>query len=195
MKIFRNFADASSMKTRFIILIIGLFAFSACTRTEKENAHLKHLEDGAPVKEAFQVKFLFSENAIMQAQLEAPHAIESKEDGLDVRIFDRGMHLIFYTPEGEPKSDLTSENGKFKNQFNDAEVWGNVVMINEKGDKLETERLFWNKKTNRIHTKDFVKIRTETEIIYGDSMDANTDFTEYRIYNIVGSVSLKNGEF
>ncbi len=195
MKIIRNFANTSSMEKRFLILVLGVLLSFGCTRTEKENAHLKHLEEGTPVKEAFQVKFLFSENAVMQAQLDAPHAIESKEDGQDVRIFDRGMHLIFYTPEGEPKSDLTSEHGKFKNQFNDAEVWGNVVMINEKGDKLETERLFWNKKSNRIHTKDFVKIRTESEIIYGDSMDANTDFTEYRIYNIVGSVSLKDGEF
>jgi LPS export ABC transporter protein LptC len=192
MKNIPIFAYCSSMRRIFQMLVL-VFSLWGCTRSDKENEHLKHLEEGAPIKEAFQVKFLFSEDAILQAKLEAPHAIEAQEDGQDIRIFDRGMHLTFYNAEGKPKSDLTSDNGKFRNQFNDAEVWGNVVMVNEKGDLLETEHLFWNKTINRIHTKDFVKIKTESEIIYGDSMDANTDFTEYRIYNIVGSVSIKNG--
>lgn len=178
------------MRYLFLFMLLPL-AFLGCTRTEEEDATLKQFDEGEPVKEAFQVRFVFSENALVQAELDAPHAIEGKENGQEVRIFDKGLHLIFYTPTGQKQSELTAKNGKFKNQFNDAEVWGDVVMINEQGDHLETQRLFWNKTINRIHTSERVKIATAKELIYGDSLDANTDFTEYKIYSIHGSLDVK----
>jgi LPS export ABC transporter protein LptC len=181
------------MRNFWIIALLAIAALG-CTRTEEEDATLKQFEEGVPVKEAFQVQFTFSENAIMQAQLDAPHAIETKENDQDVRLFDRGLHLIFYTKEGVQETELRSMNGKFRNQFNEAEVWGKVVMINSKGDHLETEHLWWNKTTGRIHTdRNLVKIITATEMIYGDSLDANTDFTEYKIFNMNGAVNVKAG--
>ncbi len=183
------------MMRQFWIIVLLAFAAWSCTRTEEEDATLKQFEEGTPVKEAFQVRFVFSENAIVQAELEAPHAIEAREENEDVRIFDKGMHLSFYTPEGTKETDLVAKNGKFRNQFNEAEVWGEVVMINSKGDQLRTEHLWWNKTKNRIHTdRNLVKIITATEIIYGDSLDANTDFTEYKIFNINGAVNVKEGD-
>lgn len=177
-----------------IAILLSLILFAGCSRTEEEKQYLKNLQDEGPVREAFNVKFLFSEQAVLQAELTAPHALEIKEEEQDVRVFDQGMHLIFYTPEGEKKSDMTSDNAKFRNQFKEAEIWGNVVMINEKGDKMETEKLFWDKLEDRLYTPEFVKIRTESEIIFGDSMISNTDFTDYRIYNIRGAISLKDEE-
>ncbi|MEM0996292.1 MAG: LPS export ABC transporter periplasmic protein LptC [Bacteroidota bacterium] len=180
-----------TLQIAFLLLIVLL---SACSRTEEEKARLKQFEEDGPVREAFNVRFLFSEQALLQAELTAPHAIESTEDEQDVRIFDDGLNLVFYTEEGTEKSNLTSENGKFRNQFKQAEVWGNVVMVNEKGDRMETEKLFWDKVEDRLYTPEFVKIRTESEIIFGDSMIANTDFTEYRIFNIRGAISLTEDE-
>lgn len=179
----------------FWIIALLMVATMACTRTEEEDATLDQFGKGTPIKEAFQVRFTFSENAVMQAELTAPHAIESKENGQDIRYFDKGIHLVFYTPTGEKETDMKADTAKFMNQFNDAELWGNVIMINSKGDRLETEHLFWNKVKNRIHTdSSLVKIFTATETIYGDSLDANTDFTEYQIFNISGAVNVKEGE-
>jgi LPS export ABC transporter protein LptC len=182
------------MRNIWIIALVALAAWG-CTRTADENATLKQFEEGVPVKEAFQVRFTFSENALMQAQLDAPHAVETKENDQDVRIFDRGLHLVFYNKAGVKETELRSVNGKFRNQFNEAEVWGRVEMINSKGDRLETEHLWWNKTTNRIHTdSNLVKIKTQNETIYGDSLEANTDFTEYKIFNINGAVNVKEDD-
>jgi hypothetical protein len=45
-----------------------------------------------------------------------------------------------------------------------------------------------------VEDRNLVKIITPTEIIYGDSLDANTDFTEYKIFNINGAVNIKEGD-
>lgn len=181
--------------TRIFYITFVLITFLlSCERTPEEEAYLRHLEEAGPMQEAFDVHFIFSEMAVIQAELTAPHAIATKEDDEEVRIFDRGMELRFFTPEGTRKSDLTSDQGKFTNQFQEAEVWGNVILINEKGDRLETEKLFWSKTNDKIWTPGFVKIFTETEVIYGDSMVSNTDFTDYEIINIVGAFTLKDDE-
>jgi hypothetical protein len=264
IEIIRSFANRFSMRYILFFLLLVTLSFG-CVRTEGETATLQQFGAGTPVKEAFQVRFVFSENAIIQAELDAPHAIEAKENGQEVRIFDKGLHLVFYTPEGEKQSDLTAQQGKFKNQFNDAEVWGDVLMINSLGDRLKCDTLLWNKTKNRIKAKpqlialdgrtqtkeqaqafsdrlsslylpspfsqlrhvyflngtlgksgnpvsmeqlfqpptdgpqvwqvhEPVKIITSKEVIYGDSLDANTDFTEYKIYNINGAINVKEDE-
>lgn len=201
IEIFRNFV------TLFMRTLLGLFLFIfcllGCTRSKEEEAHLKLFDETTPTKEAFQVRFVFSEDAVVQAELEAPHAIEATENGQDIRIFDKGLHMTFYTKEGQKESELTSKHGTFKNQFNDALLYGDVVMLNSKGDRLTADTLYWNKIKNRIKAKPTIKnnrvtrpvmIHTATEIIYGDSLDSNTDFTEYKIFGITGSVNVKDEE-
>lgn len=187
--------DLLPMRTIFFYtIILSTLLTAACTRSEREEAILERLKEGAPQKEAFNVRFLFSEQGVLQAELNAPHAIELKVGEEDQRLFDRGLRIQFYTPEGQPKSDLKAINGIFKNQYNYAELWGDVVVINEKSDTLETDTLFWNKAADIMHTRGQVVIRTPNERIYGDSLVGNTDFSEYKIFKIRGIVKVNQEE-
>jgi LPS export ABC transporter protein LptC len=185
------------MDLRRLLVVFGLFlAFaSSCKRTEREDAMLDRLRDGGPQKEAFNVRFLFSEQGILQAELTAPHAIEAKENDLDVRIFDRGLEIAFYNPEGDVKSELRAGKGTFKNNFNYAELLDDVVVVNNKSDTLMTDTLYWDKTINLMHTKRGRNIiRTPNEEITGDSISSTTNFSEYKIYNITGVVRINQGE-
>jgi LPS export ABC transporter protein LptC len=172
-----------------MLLLLTLLGV-ACSRTPREQALLNRLKEGAPQKEAFNVSFLFSEEGRLQAELTAPHAIEQRNGEEDLRIFDRGIRIQFYTPEGEAKSDLKAVHAIFKKQFNYAEMWEDVVVINNKSDTLETDTLFWNKEANVMHTRGQVIIRTPNERIYGDSLVGTTDFSEYKIFKIRGIVKV-----
>lgn len=170
------------------IILISLL--TACSASKEDEAKIRELQENAPLQEAFNVKFVFSEMANIQARLTAPHVVEIKEGEETVNKFDDGLHLEFFTKEGEKKTDLTANAGKFKNNFQTAEFRGNVILINETGEKLETETLYWDKIKNQVYTPEFVKIQTGDQIIYGDSMESNTDFTRYRIFKIRGSIQL-----
>ena len=73
---------------------------------------------------------------------------------------------------------------------NRMEVMNDVVVVNRFGEKLNTEHLIWEANTDRIHTDEFVKITTKDEIIYGDGLEANQDFTKYKILNIKGVLNI-----
>ena len=65
-----------------------------------------------------------------------------------------------------------------------------VVVINEKGEKLNTEHLVWDKKTEKITSDVFVKITTDSEVLMGEGLISNQDFTEYRILKPRGIINL-----
>jgi LPS export ABC transporter protein LptC len=112
----------------------------------------------------------------------------------EVSVFDEGLHLVFFTPEGKPQSDLTANYGEFRKEFGEAEVRGNVIVINEKGDRIETEKLMWDSAKDSIYTNEFVKVYTENEIIYGDGIRAKSDFSAFRFFHIRGAIKLEEGE-
>jgi LPS export ABC transporter protein LptC len=71
----------------------------------------------------------------------------------------------------------------------------NVVVINEKNEKLNTEHLIWNEKTKKIYSDEFVKITTPDEIIYGTGFEADQDFSRYKIMNIKGTITVKKSDY
>ena len=70
------------------------------------------------------------------------------------------------------------------------EAKNTVKIKNENGDILETEHLVWNEKTEMVYTEEFVKITTKDEVIYGEGLESNQDFTKYTIKKISGTVTL-----
>jgi hypothetical protein len=167
----------------------------SCKRTERESAILRRMnEESVPLKEAFNVRFLFSEQGILSAELLAPHALETKQNEQEVRVFDRGLTISFFSPDGEIKSELKAGHGTFKNGFNYAELLDDVVVVNNKSDTLMTDTLYWDKAKNLMHTKRGRNIiRTPREEITGDSISSTTNFSEYKIYNITGVVRVNQG--
>ena len=48
----------------------------------------------------------------------------------------------------------------------------NVVVVNEKGETLNTEHLIWDERSEKLKSDEFVKITRKDEIIPLSSMDA-----------------------
>ena len=65
----------------------------------------------------------------------------------------------------------------------------NVVLLNNKGDILETEKLHWNRQTEKIYTDELIKIVTESDTIYGVGLVSDQNFSKYTIKNIKGSMA------
>ena len=65
-----------------------------------------------------------------------------------------------------------------------------VVLKDKEGKMLNTELLNWDNKTSKIYTDKFVKITTASEILYGDGLEAEQDFSRYEIQNIKGRIKI-----
>lgn len=74
------------------------------------------------------------------------------------------------------------------------EVKNDVVVVNEKGERLNTEHLIWDEKTRRIYTDVFVKITTPDKVFYGDGLDADDSFMKWVIKKPRGTFYVNTDE-
>ena len=102
--------------------------------------------------------------------------------------------MEFYDPQMEVSSTLTSNYAIRKEKENTIEAKDDVVVVNVKGEKLNTEQLIWNERTSKIYSNEFVKITTPDKIIFGNGFESNQDFTNYKIFSIKGTINITQDE-
>ena len=171
------------------VLIFSLsIAFTSC---ENDIEKVKLLSDHKvpPVESASGIRILYSDSAKVQVEIiakelnrydtENPYIEMPK--GLIANFFDDSLHVT---------SKLTADYGIRYEREQKMEARKNVVVVNEKGETLNTEHLIWDERTEKLRSDEFVKITKKGEIIMGTGFEANQDFSKYRIFNIKGTIPL-----
>jgi LPS export ABC transporter protein LptC len=101
-----------------------------------------------------------------------------------------GLKMEFFDDSLKSSSTLTAKYGKYFEQNGNVLVRDSVVIFNNKKEQLNTEELVWNEKIQKFYTEKFIKITTPTQIIYGDGLESNQNFSEYKIINIKGIIGV-----
>jgi len=71
----------------------------------------------------------------------------------------------------------------------DDKIWKlvrNVEIENVKGERFETDLLFWNQVTEKVYSDEFIRIDQPDRIITGYGFESNQQMTNYRILNVQG---------
>jgi len=68
------------------------------------------------------------------------------------------------------------------------------VAINEAGERLETELLFWDQNKELIYTDRFVKITTEDQIVQGYGLESDPRLSRRRIKNLSATIYINEEE-
>lgn len=177
----------------------SLLFFSAC---ENDIAVINSVtgadEPNIPIETSKNAEFLYSDSARVRSRLKTPqvdHYLGKKP----YYEMPKGLNIIFYNALQKEETTLTANygigydnaNNSAPNRMNIMEAKGNVIVVNEKGEQLNTEHLIWNPATQKIYTDEFVKITTKDEVIWGDGLEANEDFSEYEIKHVKGQIAIK----
>lgn len=179
------------MKLPFILLVSFLIA--SCSSDEAKKKVAKSLQSDTLLfsQEGTDVTINYTDSGNLKASIFSPVLIGYKKDGNDIVKMPKGVKGEFFNDLGIKESTLTAERGISYQTKKITEVWQNVVVTNYKGEKLNTEKLTWNQNTRKIYTDKFVRITTASEILTGDGMEADQDFTHWVILKPRGSIAIQ----
>ena len=104
--------------------------------------------------------------------------------------FSNGVLVHFYNDSAKITSILTAEEASIDDKNQQMMAKTNVEIINQKDEKLNTEQLIWDEKTDLIFTKKSVSISSKEEVIFGDGFESTPDFSSYKITNVRGSINI-----
>ena len=164
-------------------LLLMLFA-SACNQTDIKEPLIY---DG-PVQIGENVELHYTEDNIVKLKMiaELVHEFENGD-----REFPKGLYLEFYDETGKLESTLRANEAYYFKKENQWRGRGKVEVKNlEKNEQLNTEELFWKPVEEKIFTDKFVTIRQQSDVIYGQGLEAKQDMSDYIIKKPEGEFSV-----
>ncbi len=169
---------------RYLSIIFILGAFGACTDTGTKEILIY---DG-PISEAENVEHYYTEHDLVKVKLVAELVYEFQNGDKE---FPKGLYLEFYNEFGGLSSTLRANHAYY---FKKEDQWrgqGNVEVKNiEKNEQLNSEELFWKPKEQKIFTEKFVTIRMQSDVIYGEGLEAKQDLSSYKILKPTGTLEV-----
>ena len=182
------------MKLQFCIyLFIVTFLFS-CENNKIEEIKKITEDQNHLIESAENIEMRYSENGNIKAILSAPELTKNRTEK-PYSEFNKGVTVKMYDESFNQVSTLTANYGIKYDKEEETIVKNNVIVTNKMGEKLETEKLIRNDKTGALKTDEFVKITTLTEIIYGMGLEANEDFSYYKIDSMTGVIQVNANNF
>ncbi len=175
---------------------IGLWVFLpvcflACDKgIHKANA--KADKSALQQENADSVTIFYSNNGRTKAKLVSTkfqHVLGGKSTYIQM---SKGLKITFYAEDGAITSSLTAKNGRYFEDNNNVLLRDSVHIVNANGETLLTDELIWNDQSQKFFTEKKVQINTPTQILYGNGMEANQDFTEYLILQPTGIIQVSN---
>lgn len=167
-----------------------LFLFS-CSNDINEVKELAR-EDNLPMDVQEDLILQYSDSSYVRLQLEAPVAESYPQLDEPERRFPKGIEVFFFDALGKQETRLRANNAT---NFINKQLWhatGDVVVVNKKGEQLNTEELFWDERKEKIYSEVFVKITTPKEIIMGEGFEADQNFDNYVINKVTGQIAIED---
>lgn len=178
----------------FFCVGLSVFFFGACSNDLKDVMALPK-NQLSPTQIGDSITLLYTDSSQLKIMVKANRSLEFRENVSEpMTVLPKGVFVTFFDNQENVSATLKADYGVRYINTRRMEAKYGVEVINKKGAKLETEKLIWNEITQKIYTDAFVKITTDKEIIMGEGMESNQDFSKYEIKKVKGIIQLKDDE-
>jgi LPS export ABC transporter protein LptC len=173
-------------------LVFLLFVFSVFSSCENDPEAISNIEaaEKLPLESMIDGEIFYTDSAKIVAKLKAKK-IDHYFNKRPYTVMPRGINVEFYNSAQQPETKMQANYAIKYDDLDIVEARGNVIIINEKGDMLNTEHIIWDEKNDKITTKAAVKITTAKEVLFGDGLESNQSFTKYKILKLRGSFQVE----
>lgn len=176
------------------IPVVTLFAFSALFSSceNKLPSVAKSDISSLPSLTARDLKTVFNDSGRLQLILTAPIVEQYDSKETPYSEFKSGIRVLYFNLEGDTVARVTSKFAIYTKKSNNWELRDSVVVINEDGNRLETEVLNWDQAHDRIYTDRFVRITKEDEITMGTGLESDSRMRVVKIKKVSAIIPLKD---
>ena len=179
------------LSNRYILLFSTLLVFAAACENDIKVINTLTSKKDTPIESATDVETTYSDSGRIAVSVKAP-LLNRYEGNNPYDEMPKGVAVNFYDTLGQVKSHLTANYAISYTNKKMMEAKNNVVVVNEKGEQLNTEHLVWNQVTARIYSDKFVTVHSGKDVIYGNGLDADERFDHWKIIKVKGSFTVND---
>ena len=161
--------------------VVMFLLFSACSGRHKDMGAAITERDSLPVMDTKGVMTLISDSGVTRYRINTEEWLVFDRKNPPYWAFEKGVYLEKFDSIFQVEASIKADTAYF---FNKEELWklmGNVHIQNLKGEQFDTELLYWDQRTQRIYSDEFIRIEQPDRIITGHGFESNQQMTVYTI--------------
>ncbi len=174
------------VKTHTFLLLVVVVTFLSGCKSDLETIDTITRVDEGPIESAFDVEIIYTDQAFVRMILQAPQ-MDRYEHEKKYLEMPQGLTVLFYDTLMQQTSSMSARYAISYDETEIIEARDDVIVINELGEKLNTEQLIWDQVNRIIYSEKFVRITTEDEVTYGEGFRADERFDTWEITNPRGT--------
>ena len=166
--------------------------FPACSGKDKNLAEAITERDSLPSMKSLGVTTFISDSGITRYKIITEEwCIFDKKDP-PYWGFEKGVYMEKFDTLFRIDASIKADTAYYYEKKKLWELRHNVSIRNLKGDKFDTELLFWDEKKEQIYSDKYIRIEQEDKTITGYGFESNQELTEYTIKNTTGIFTVEN---
>ena len=166
--------------------------FPACSSNNKNLAEAIAENDSVPSMKSLGVTTLISDSGITRYKIVAEEWIIHDKKKIPYWAFEKGVYLEKFDTLFHIDASIKADTAYYYEIKKLWELKGNVQILSQRGDKFQTELLFWDEKKEKVYSDKYIQIEQEDKIIRGYGFESNQDLTEYEIKNSTGIFTVED---
>ena len=187
---FRKRSNYLSRKSLSITTILGvvvmLLLFSSCGGRKKVMGAAIDNRDSLPVMATYKVTTLISDSGVTRYRVNTDEWLMYDKKIPSYWAFEKGIYLEQFDSLLNVDASIKADTAYFYDREKLWKLIGHVDIKNLKGERFNTELLYWNQATQRVYSDKFIRIEQPDRIITGHGFDSNQQMTNYVIHNMEG---------
>jgi LPS export ABC transporter protein LptC len=185
-RISKNKIFESSGKTMAWCWILLSAILISCSNNHKRYAPAIKMRDSLSVLSTYNVNTLISDSGIIRFRLKAKEWLIYDKRRPSFWAFEKGFYVEQFDSALNINANIKADTAYFYDQERLWKLKGHVAIKNRKGEKFNTEELFWNQATQKVYSDKFIRIEQIERIITGHGFESNQEMTVWKIKNISG---------
>ena len=170
------------------IALLAMMLLSACDNNLEVVKNLESLEKMPDVSQT-DIEIIYSDSAKVRAKITAKRSDIYAEQYFE---FPLGMRVFFYDDSLHVTNQLTAKYAIYHIKKDLYEARNDVVVINSKGQKLNTEQLFWDRNKHIIYSQKYCKVTDADGLphVGNNGLESDEKFEEYHFKSVRGTLNI-----
>lgn len=167
-----------------IIMILAMAAFISlfsCSGGNKDVGEAITERDSLPVMDTKGITTMISDSGVIRYRINTDEWLVFDRKDPPYWAFEKGIYLEQFDSLFQVEASIESDTAYY---YNKKELWvliGNVHIQNLKGEKFDTELLYWDQRKEKVYSDRYIRIEQPDRIITGQGFDSNQQMTIYTI--------------
>lgn len=161
--------------------VCSLLLLFSCSGNKKTLGAAITERDSLPVMDTRGVTTLVSDSGLIRYRIETEEWLVYDRKDPPYWAFEKGVYLEKFDTLFQVEASIQADTAYY---YNKVELWklmGNVHIQNLKGEKFDTELLYWDQRKERVYSDKFIRIEQPDRIITGYGFESNQQMTKYTI--------------